>query len=1444
MATSVTEMSTSYEDCIRDISSSIPLGVLNVSTPDSSQSQGEDSINGPALDKKSMHVFHVNKELIPLAHLDDQASAELQGLGLDVFNQEEFEQGVIAQVDEALNKEEGERKKKAWDKDLKNVQYDISIVQREVNQLDKVISAISGTAKQSGHTQRRFESVVKQKENKLSQLQSLKAKEISLEKKLKVVEEIVSDQEEPEDTTVTSPEYSEMLGLGSSRMNETESEKLIRTGAMTPFGTVINNIPGPSEVDSEKVDLKGLQSSAIHQTTKEEKKSSRCRSVSNKLQEYYSSDGMDRNSQREKNLFDDKDHKVYRDDVEGSSKNSRTSSRWKRPKLDHSFEKNPELSDYGDGEDKEEEERMEEEDQGHRLDSDEDYVPDDKELKKSEEEDDVSFKKPKRKKRKSLQNLPGYFHSSNDKSEDTEDSPLLSKPRKISGSIPVRKVRDDGDEHYYEKRLRELDKEERRIQILKERGEVSESESDEEFDGGLRVPGKIWSKLFNYQKTCVKWLWELDAQEAGGIIGDEMGLGKTIEMISFLAALRYSKLRDRTSSRTGLGASIVICPATVMHQWVKEFLLWWPTFRVAILHSSGSYTGAEAELVKSIIKSRGILITSYSTLVLNQDCILPHNWHYVILDEGHKIRNPDVQVTLCCKQFRTPHRIILSGSPIQNNLKELWSLFDFVFPGKLGTLPDFMQHFAVPIVQGGYANASAVAVQTAYKCACVLRDTINPYLLRRMKADVKIDLPSKSEQVLFCRLTAEQKDVYQQYLDSRECQSILSGKFMVFAGLITLRKICNHPDLSTGGPRVYVGDDIGDDKTLQYGYYERSGKMIVVKALLRLWKQQEHKVLLFSQSRQMLDILENFVKDEGYSYSRMDGTTPISARQPIIDRYNKDSNIYLLLLTTRVGGLGVNLTGANRIIIFDPDWNPSTDTQARERAWRIGQNRHVTIYRLITTGTIEEKIYHRQIFKQFLTNKVLKDPKQRRFFKTNDLYELFTLNISDDKRETETAAIFAGTGSEVRVRLRKVNVFDEIVAKKKAVGEKEDEYDEQKDEAEYDEQKDEADEIKRMRELAKKLSRMIGQGLFQKDKNSDESNQPTDAKKSEEKSPDDQSSSGDYVNKQDQQASEGHKRLSKHIKKAEEERPFIGSKNDESSNKKEKHKKKKHKHRRKHKDATFEGEPIPHLDKCRTYKASNLDEVKNQKKTEKEKQKMLDDYVLRTLFEKTDIQGAIKHDKIMNDERADYVIIESEADKVAKQAALALKRSRSQCLSATSGVPTWTGQHGGLVKKPKFGQKKNTLLAGPDDKDKGPSTSKTAMETPKASEGKLFDGSLAGCVQTNSDEAKSSSGLIGSQDLLNKMKTRNEIFKTMEQGGSGDPGLPDNDSFQLINNLRNFIMFEARMIGQATTQEILDEFGSKLPPSDSAKFRAMLHSICDLEKKDGIGYWKLRPDFR
>ena len=550
---------------------------------------------------------------------------------------------------------------------------------------------------------------------------------------------------------------------------------------------------------------------------------------------------------------------------------------------------------------------------------------------------------------------------------------------------------------------------------------------DTEFEGGYRIPGDIYPSLFDYQKTGVQWLWELYSQKVGGIVGDEMGLGKTIQIIAFLAGLHYSKKIMKPV--------IVVAPATVMKQWVNEFHTWWPPFRVSILHTSGSGMidlGRESReedelmsaapssigkkplkkaqksakgIVDRVVQEGHILVTTYSGLQSYAELLIPTDWEYAVLDEGHKIRNPNTAITIYCKELRTANRIILSGTPMQNNLVELWSLFDFVFPMRLGTLVNFRQQFEFPIRQGGYANASNLQVQTAMQCAETLKETISPYLLQRFKADVASDLPKKSEQVLFCKLTKFQRDTYESFLASDDLKAIMNGKRQVLYGVDILRKICNHPDLQ-------------DHKVLSvkasynYGSGAKSGKMQVVKALLELWKEQGNKTLLFAQHRIMLDILEKFIRSiGGFNYRRMDGTTPIHTRQGLVDEFNNNPSTHVFLLTTKVGGLGINLTGANRVIIYDPDWNPSTDVQARERAWRLGQKREVMIYRLMTAGTIEEKIYHRQLFKQFLINKILRDPKQRQTFQMKDLHDLFTLGGADE-RATETSTLFKGT--EVR----------------------------------------------------------------------------------------------------------------------------------------------------------------------------------------------------------------------------------------------------------------------------------------------------------------------------------------------------------------------------------------------------------------------------------------------
>lgn len=339
---------------------------------------------------------------------------------------------------------------------------------------------------------------------------------------------------------------------------------------------------------------------------------------------------------------------------------------------------------------------------------------------------------------------------------------------------------------------------------------------------------------------------------------------------------------------------------------------------------------------------------------------------------------------------------------MQNNLVELWSLFDFIFPMRLGNLVDFKNQFEIPIRIGGYANASNLQIQTATRCAETLKDAISPYLLQRMKSDVAADLPKKIERVLFCKLTKPQREAYEAFLNGEDLNSIMHGKRQVLYGVDILRKICNHPDLQDHkGLSTKAG--------YNYGSGVKSGKMVVVRELLDVWRKSGHKTLLFAQHRIMLDILEKYIRGmEDLNYRRMDGTTPIAARQAIVDEFNFNPEAHVFLLTTKVGGLGVNLTGADRVIIFDPDWNPSTDIQARERAWRLGQKREVEIYRLMVAGTIEEKIFHRQVFKQFLTNKILRDPRQRQTFQMSDLHDLFTLGNANEE-VTQTSRLFEGT---------------------------------------------------------------------------------------------------------------------------------------------------------------------------------------------------------------------------------------------------------------------------------------------------------------------------------------------------------------------------------------------------------------------------------------------------
>ncbi|CUG84927.1 DNA excision repair protein, putative, partial [Bodo saltans] len=549
------------------------------------------------------------------------------------------------------------------------------------------------------------------------------------------------------------------------------------------------------------------------------------------------------------------------------------------------------------------------------------------------------------------------------------------------------------------------------------------------------TPKWLFEALLDYQRVGLQWLIGLHHKRVGGILGDEMGLGKTVQVAALLNTLLTSQLL--------LGPALIVAPLTVVAQWVRELHRWCPQLRACVLHSTGT-SASKATLMESVRNRPAAVVTTYTTMALLHRELASVNFQYVILDEGHKVCNPDTAVTMGAKTFFTPHRLILTGSPIQNTLKELWCLFDFAYPGLLGTLNKFVEEFEVPISASRSSKASKLDAASAIECARILKAHLQPFLLRRMKRDVNAMLPPKYERVIRCSLTDAQLEAYSRVLNSRDVQALLgvgiNHKFNTggldrhgrdaggalwtgnhqFAGqrglssgarrqafriLHSLRNLCNHVDI------FYLKqDDVNDGGTgrdISFRSnnavrYEGSGKLATLKRLLTHWKANGHKVLVFSQFRMMLDIMENMCEEEKHSYMRMDGNTPSKDRALLIDRYNSDPSVFVALLTTKVGGLGVNLTGADRVVIFDPDWNPVNDEQARERAWRIGQTREVCVYRMISSGTIEETILHRQLAKTYVTEKVLNDPTLQRCFSMHSFVEAFYLGTEYRQRLPNT----------------------------------------------------------------------------------------------------------------------------------------------------------------------------------------------------------------------------------------------------------------------------------------------------------------------------------------------------------------------------------------------------------------------------------------------------------
>ena len=518
-----------------------------------------------------------------------------------------------------------------------------------------------------------------------------------------------------------------------------------------------------------------------------------------------------------------------------------------------------------------------------------------------------------------------------------------------------------------------------------------------------------------------------------------MGLGKTVQMSAYLNGAFYSGLRR---------CVLLIVPVSVMAHWIKELDKWcnFTGFRIKKYHSSVTKKRRQLNL-ESIAKKGGILITTYgmvqknfaamdietlSQKERNGRVVRPGKaWDYMVLDEGHKIKNHLIGTSKAVRQIpvHNSNRIILSGTFLQNELSELWSLFDFISEGSLfGSYRAFNEEFATKINSGRLKNASRIQKQLSVKLTNLIKKTIAPYLLRRTKQGVRArqqeqekkeeaDIQQrkddglsprnnnkkemtpvlkcqKRELVVWIKMTEVQTDIYRTFLESEAVKETLNTTKSPLAALTVLKKICDHPfllsDKMANCQELTQLADISRDRGVS-NTVATSTKMQVLIQVLKELMDHQHRVLVFSQYKIILSMIEPILKENGMKYIRMDGDTKIENRQKYVDAFNTMTQINVFLLSTKVGGLGLNLTGSDRVIIYDPAWNPATDAQAVDRSYRIGQVNDVMVYRFVTCGTIEEKIYRRQISKVGLLKSVTGNSNQQRYFSKAELKEVFKL---------------------------------------------------------------------------------------------------------------------------------------------------------------------------------------------------------------------------------------------------------------------------------------------------------------------------------------------------------------------------------------------------------------------------------------------------------------------
>ncbi|BFG41805.1 hypothetical protein CerSpe_280790 [Prunus speciosa] len=505
----------------------------------------------------------------------------------------------------------------------------------------------------------------------------------------------------------------------------------------------------------------------------------------------------------------------------------------------------------------------------------------------------------------------------------------------------------------------------------------------------------------------------------GCILADDMGLGKTLQSITLL----YTLLCQGFDGKPMVKKAIIVTPTSLVSNWEAEIKKWVGE-RVHLIALCES---TRDDVVSGIDRFTGprspiqVLIISYETFRMHSTKFSQsESCDLLICDEAHRLKNDQTMTNQALAALSCKRRILLSGTPMQNDLEEFFAMVNFTNPGILGDAAHFRRYYEAPIICGREPNASEEEKKLGGERSAELSGKVNQFILRRTNALLSNHLPPKIIEVVCCKLTPLQLDLYNHFIHSKNVKRAISEetkKSKILAYITALKKLCNHPKLiydtiksgspGTSGfedcirffpPEMFSGRSgswTGGDGT----WVELSGKMHVLARLLaHLRKRTDDRIVLVSNYTQTLDLFVQLCRERRYPYLRLDGTTSISKRQKLVNQFNDPSkDEFVFLLSSKAGGCGLNLIGGNRLVLFDPDWNPANDKQAAARVWRDGQKKRVYIYRFLCTGTIEEKVYQRQMSKEGLQKVIQQEQTdssmaQGNLLSTEDLRDLFTFH--------------------------------------------------------------------------------------------------------------------------------------------------------------------------------------------------------------------------------------------------------------------------------------------------------------------------------------------------------------------------------------------------------------------------------------------------------------------